>query len=121
MFGDLKFSARMLVKNPGFTLIRVLTLAVGIGANTAIFSVLDAVVLRPLSYRAPERLVSIQETVPKFARFADVLPVNGMHFLEWRTKARSFEEMALMGGMTMNLTGPVHGSAVRMTVMKYGT
>jgi putative ABC transport system permease protein len=105
MLSELRFSARTFVKSPGFTLITVLTLAVGVGANTAIFSVLDAVVLRPLSYRAPESLVAIQETVPKFAKFADVIPVNGMHFLEWRARARSFEDLALMGGMTMNLTG----------------
>ena len=103
--GDGRFAARMFFKNPAFTLICVLTLAVGIGANTAIFSVLDFVILRPLSYRTPERLVSIQETVPKFAAFAPVIPVNATHFLEWRKQAHSFEEMAMMGGGTMNLTG----------------
>ena len=105
LVSDLRFAGRMLRKNPGFSAIAIATLALGIGANTAIFSLVDGVILRPLAYRDADRLVAVHEVVPKFNTLAPLIPVNGMHFLEWRKSVRSFEQVALVGGMTFNLTG----------------
>jgi len=102
---DLRFAWRMLRKDLGFHGVAIATLALGIGANTAIFSVVDGVILRPLEYRESQRLVVIHEVVPRFANIAPMIPVNAMHFLEWRKTARSFSEMALLGSVTYNLTG----------------
>ena len=102
---DLRFGSRALRKSPAFTLVAVATLALGIGANTAIFSVVDHVLLRPLAYRDATRLYAVHEVVPRFAHLAPMIPVNAMHFGEWRRNARAFEAMALVGGMSMSLTG----------------
>ena len=101
---DLRQALRAMRRNPGFTAIAVATLAFGVGATTAIFSVVDGVLIRPLGYGGESRLVSIHEVVPKF-RIAPRLPVNAMHFLEWRKSVRAFERVALIGGLALNLTG----------------
>src|SRR5712692_3371060 len=100
---DVRIAVRMLRKNPGFTAAAILTLALGIGATTAIFSVIDAVMLRPLVYRDPDRLYVVHEILPQLK--APVVAVNAMHFREWRSATRSFEEMALLSGFDLNLTG----------------
>ncbi|HVP45458.1 MAG TPA: ABC transporter permease, partial [Bryobacteraceae bacterium] len=105
LLADLRFAGRMLRKNPGFSAIAIATLALGIGANTAIFSLVDGVILRPLDYRDAARLFDVHEVVPKFSAMAPLIPVNAMHFLEWRKSVRSFEQTALINGMTFNLTG----------------
>src|SRR5580765_2070315 len=102
---DLRFGSRALRKSPAFTLVAVATLALGIGANTAIFSVVDHVLLRPLAYRDATRLYAVHDVVPRFAHLAPMIPVNAMHFGEWRRNTRAFEEMALVGGTSMSLTG----------------
>ena len=98
---DLRYGVRMLLKNPGVSAIAVLTLALGIGANTAIFSVVNAVMLRPLPYKNPERLVSLWEKVPNHGRWR-VTPAN---FFDWKKQNSSFEDMAAFGASTMTLTG----------------
>jgi predicted permease len=102
---DLRHAARAFLRNPGFSAIAVATLAFGIGANTAIFSVVDGILIRPLNYAGQSRLVAIHEVVPKFARFTPRVPVNAMHFLEWRKSVHAFEQVAMIGGLSLNLTG----------------
>jgi putative ABC transport system permease protein len=89
---DLRYGVRLLLKNPGFTLIAVITLALGIGANTAIFSLVNAVLLRPLPFSEPERLVWIQNSLPGPTISDRSMRVD--NFLDWRTQAKSFEALA---------------------------
>lgn len=86
---DVRFGARMLFRNPAFSLVLVLTLALGIGLNTAVFSVVNAVMIRPLPYPHPERLLWLSEYNPILK--ADIVP--GVDFLDWQAQAKSFEEM----------------------------
>jgi predicted permease len=99
---DVRFGLRMLRKNPGFTAVAVLTLALGIGANTAIFSVLQGVVLAPLPYREPDRLVAVWESNPRFPFVAVSYP----NFRDRQRNARSFEQMAAFARQGYNLTSP---------------
>ena len=77
---DLRYGVRMLLKHPGVSIVAIITLALGIGANTAIFSVVNAVLLRPLTYKNPERLVSLWENVPVQGRWR-ASPAN---FHDWK-------------------------------------
>lgn len=98
---DVKYGIRMLTKNPGFTAIAVLTLALGIGANSAIFSIVHAVLLRPLPYPHADRLVVVRE------KGAEGLPTNTSYatFADWRARSRSFNELALASYWMGTLTG----------------
>jgi putative ABC transport system permease protein len=109
LWQDVRYGARLLLKRPGFTIIAVLTLALGIGANTAIFSVVNAVVLRPLPYSNPDRLLMMWETMPGNDR-RWVAPGN---FVEWRKQAQSFEQIAAYSSASLNLTG--EGEPERLT------
>jgi MacB-like periplasmic core domain len=103
MWQDMRFAVRMLLKKPGFSLVAVVTLALGIGANTAVFTVVNAALLRGLPYRDPERLLHLWETTPKkeFPQREASYP----DFLDWR-QSQSFEGMAAYsGGGGMTLTG----------------
>jgi putative ABC transport system permease protein len=99
---DLRFGARMLLKNPGFTLIAVLTLALGIGANTAIFSVVNGVLLKPLPYDQPGQLVQLWEDPGGGTRKNRIAPGA---FLDWREHNTTFESLSVFGGATLNLAG----------------
>jgi putative ABC transport system permease protein len=103
LWQDLRYGVRMLLRKPGFTLIAVITLALGIGANTAIFSVVYAVLLRPLPYPESERLMMINSTdlTRGIANFGVSLP----DFREWRTRNRSFEGMAAFSTNNYNISG----------------
>lgn len=98
---DARYGMRTLRKSPGFTAVALLTLALGIGANTAIFSVVYAVLLNPLPYQYPSRLVVLNETTPKVG----TVSVSYPNFLDWRAQNRAFSQMASVDGMGFNLAG----------------
>jgi len=98
---DLRFGLRMLRKSPGFTAVAVLTLALGIGANTAMFSVMQGVVLAPLQYVNPDRLVMVWENNPRFPRTWVSYP----NFRDWQRSARSFQQMAAFREQGVDFAG----------------
>ncbi len=103
LWRDMRYAARVLRKSPGFTAAAVLTLALSIGANTAIFSAVQAVLLEPLAFRNPDRLVMIWED-STFLGFPQDTPAPA-NFMDWKKRNRVFEDMAALKGNLMNLTG----------------
>jgi putative ABC transport system permease protein len=100
---DVRFAVRTLRRSPAFTLVAVLSLALGIGANTTIFTFLNAIVLRPLPYPDPDRVIFVQERVLANDATVHVHPFN---FLQWKARARSFESLALAQVLPSNAMGP---------------
>ena len=98
---DLRFSARTLRKSPGFALTAILTLALGIGAVTAIFSVVDSVLLKPFSFPSPDRLVMLHEYLPDLA--SSPLPDNPNHFLNWQTNAKTFSGLSIINNASSSI------------------
>jgi len=113
---DVRYAVRALLKSPGFALIAVLTLALGIGANSAMFGVVNAVLLRPVPYPQPERLVRLYATRHGFHQG----PVSYPNFLDWRQHSRSFEEMAAYRLDNFNLTGQGHPERLRGAMASAG-
>src|SRR5262249_60112724 len=101
LWQDVRYAARTLRKTPGFTAIVVLTLGLGIGATTAIFSVLDGVLLRPFPYADIDRIMMLGETT----RTGQALSVAWPNFQDWRDQNEVFEAFGVYRGMTLNLTG----------------
>src|SRR2546423_3202003 len=113
---DIRHGARSLLKRPGFTVIALITLALGIGANTAIFSVVNAVLLRPLPFKNPDRVMMVWERRPN--SHAANLPVSGHEYAAWKERSQSFDALALVQPDGVNLTGrgdPVTVSAARVS------
>jgi predicted permease len=116
IWNDLRYSCRTLLREPGFTAVALLTVALGIGANTAIFSIVNGVLLRPLPYAEPERLVALREVLPAFAQSYPTLPASAWHFTQWQQRATSFERLAAIDPGSMTLTGsgePEHVDSMR--------
>ncbi len=112
---DLRFAARSLRKSAGFTVVAVLTLALGIGANTAIFSVVNGVLLRPLAYEQPDRLVTIAESNPVQDR--EGFNVSYPNYLEWKKQSRVFEQIAAVRTMSVTLTGGDEAARVLLSLI----
>src|SRR5438132_8932592 len=100
---DLKFALRQLRKSPGITLVAVLALALGIGANSAIFSVVNGVLLRPLSFPEPERLVRLHESNVKLG--FPIFSVAPGTLVDWQAQNQVFDNLAGIGSSDFNLTG----------------
>jgi putative ABC transport system permease protein len=105
LWQDLRYGARMLLKNPGFTLIAVATLSLGIGANTAIFSVANAILLRPLPYPHPERVVTVWGANPKLNLGLDKVPNSPGQFIDYRDQSDVFDHIAAFTNDNLNLEG----------------
>jgi predicted permease len=106
---DLHYGARTLRKNPGFTAIAILTLALGIGANTSLFSVVNAVLLNPLPYPHPEQLVTLHESKPNFENGSISYP----NFRDWQRENRTFSGMAIFRGTSFTFTGKGEAEQLR--------
>ncbi|HEV2417644.1 MAG TPA: ABC transporter permease [Terriglobia bacterium] len=107
---DIRFAFRTLAKSPSFTVVAVLTLALGIGANTAIFSMVNGIMLSALPYRQSQQLYAVNETVPQFAHltpWGPYFPVNAGNFAQWKGHCPAFSAMALIWPATFNMAG--HG------------
>jgi predicted permease len=109
---DLKYGFRVLVKSPGFTLVAVLTLALGIGANTALFSLVNGVLLNPLPYPSPGQLVAVAEKFPPFSEASIAYP----NFLDWVRMNHMFDALAAYRHTNFNLTGS--GEAHRLNAVE---
>ena len=101
LFQDIRYGVRTLIKTPGVTLLVIIALALGIGANTAIFSVIDAVLLRPLPYEDSDRLVFLSESTPT----GDEMSLAYPNFADWRSQNHVFEKIGVYNRQNYNLTG----------------
>src|SRR5712664_1989178 len=113
LFRDIRYGIRSLLKRPGFTVVALIALALGIGANTAIFSLVNAVLLRPLPFAEPDRLVWMWGNIRNGGNRASVSPLD---FLDYRKQNKSFEEFAASFSvpLALNLTGS--GEPERLSV-----
>lgn len=112
---DIRYGWRMLLRNPGFSAIAVLTLAIGIGASTAIFSVVDTVLLRPLPYQQPDQLVVVTESLPGMS--TDEIGVSAAEYQDYRERNRSFSQVAAYESAGFNLTGVGQPSRVNAAAL----
>jgi putative ABC transport system permease protein len=118
---DLRFGLRVLLRSPGFSVAIVLVLALGIGANTLIFSVVNAVLLRPLPYQDSSRIMQIWHVPPaKSFPGMSLFSVSPANYLDWQSQSHSFEEMAAYGGTTFNMGGKERPEAIQAAPVAEG-
>jgi predicted permease len=113
---DIRDAWRSLRRDRAYAAAVILTLALTIGATTAIFSIVDAVLLRPLAYRESQQLVVVQEVVPELVRVSPSWPVNPRHFAVWRSRATSFENLAEFQTLPLTLTGTGEPAQLRVVL-----
>src|SRR5208282_1599624 len=109
LWQDIRYALRTLAKSPGFTVVALATLALGIGANTALFSIVNGVLLNPLPYPHPEQLVTLHESKPNFPTGA----ISYLNFRDWQKDNRTFSAMAISRGYSFSLTGKGEAERVR--------
>ena len=121
MLRDIRFAFRALLKRPGFSLVIIITLALGIGVNTAIFSVVNAVLLSPLPYKQPERLFAVWAKSEK--QNLTQQPVSYLNYVDWKEQNQVFEHLAAIRAESLSLIGsladkgePERLNGVRITV-----
>jgi predicted permease len=102
---ELFYAVRAIWKSPGFALLSILSLSLGIGVNTAMFSVLNGVLLRPLAYRSPNRLVTMYTEIPRISRAYRELPISAYYVTEWRKQATTIEGVSALSSTALNLGG----------------
>jgi predicted permease len=121
LFQDLRLSLRQVFKNPGFTAVAIVTLALGIGANTAIFSVVNAVLLRPLPFKDPDRLVRVWHSPPaKSFPGIDKFSVSAANYIDWKHENHVFEQMGIYSGRSLTLTGLAQPQQVTASTVSDG-
>ena len=117
---NIRYSSRVLRKSPAFTIVSILTLALGVGASTALFSVVDTVLLRPLPYYQPDQLVTVTETLPEMG--TDEIGVAAGEYQDYRAQNRSFSQVAAYEREGFNLTGagqPLRVNAARISASTF--
>jgi putative ABC transport system permease protein len=120
-WNDVRYGLRMLLKKPGFTLTAVITLALGIGATSTIFSFVNGILLRPLPYQDSERLVSLDEIVAKGGNTSRMLGISPLNFLDWREQNRSFTGIATYYKSSYSLTGSGEPEQISAANISYNT
>jgi putative ABC transport system permease protein len=121
LWHDLRYGLRLLIKSPGFTVVAVLALAIGIGANSAIFTVVNSVLLRPLPFKEPDRIVALWETNRKLTSdFSNRMEVSIGDFLDWREQNQVFEQTAAFYHRNITITGTDQPEQVQGQVTSAG-